>query len=106
MKSQLRYTASSRKGLPISSSTPERPSDVSVVIRRTDATLQVIIEDNGCGFDVGAQAAKAGNHRGLGLDGMRERLALIGGTLDVESAPGAGTTIFARITLDGQRSAA
>jgi len=37
---------------------------------------------------------------------MRERLALIGGTLDVESAPGAGTTIFARVTLDGQRSAA
>jgi signal transduction histidine kinase len=83
-----------------------RPSDVSVVIRRTDATLQVIVEDNGCGFDVGAQAAKAGNHRGLGLDGMRERLALVGGTLDVETAPGAGTTIFARITLDGQRSAA
>ncbi|MGC1250934.1 MAG: ATP-binding protein [Xanthobacteraceae bacterium] len=82
------------------------PSDVSVVIRRADATLQVIIEDSGCGFDVGARSAKAGNHRGLGLDGMRERLALIGGTLDVESAPGAGTTIFARITLDGQRSAA
>ena len=84
----------------------QRPSDVSVVIRRPDATLQVIIEDSGCGFDVGARAAKAGNHRGLGLDGMRERLALIGGTLDVESAPGAGTTIFARISLDGQRSAA
>ena len=84
----------------------QRPSDVSVVIRRTDATLQVIIEDNGCGFDVGALGAKAGNHRGLGLDGMRERLSLIGGTLDVESAPGAGTTIFARITLDGPRSAA
>jgi signal transduction histidine kinase len=84
----------------------QRPTDVSVVIRRTDATLQVIVEDNGCGFDVGAQSAKAGKHRGLGLDGMRERLALIGGTLDVESAPGAGTTIFARVTLDGQRSAA
>jgi signal transduction histidine kinase len=83
-----------------------RPSDVSVVIRRTDATLQVIVEDNGCGFDGATQAIKAGNHRGLGLDGMRERLALIGGTLDVESAPGAGTTIFARITLDGQRSTA
>jgi len=83
-----------------------RPSDVSVVIRRTDRNVAVIVEDNGCGFDVGAQAAKAGNHRGLGLDGMRERLALVGGTLDVETAPGAGTTIFARITLDGQRSAA
>ena len=82
------------------------PSDVSVVIRRVGATLQVIIEDNGCGFDVGAIAAKPGGYGGLGLDGMRGRLILIGGTLEVESAVGAGTTIFARIALDGQRSAA
>ncbi len=83
-----------------------RPANVSVVIRRPDTTLQVIVEDNGCGFDVTALGAKAGTRRGLGLDGMRERLSLIGGTLDVESAIGAGTTIFARIVLDGQRSAA
>jgi signal transduction histidine kinase len=82
------------------------PSDVSVVIRRVGATLQVIIEDNGCGFDVGAMAAKPGDYSGLGLDGMRGRLILIGGTLEIESAVGAGTTIFARIALDGQRSAA
>jgi signal transduction histidine kinase len=80
------------------------PSDVSVVIRRVAATLQLIIEDNGCGFDAGA--IKPGAARGLGLAGMRERLTLIGGTLEIESAVGAGTTIFARITLDGQRSAA
>ncbi len=82
----------------------QRPSDVSVVIRRPDATLQLIIEDNGCGFDAGAAGNhKAGNHQGLGLDGMRERLLLIGGTLEVESAIGIGTTIFARVTLDSQR---
>jgi signal transduction histidine kinase len=84
----------------------QEPSDVSVVIRHVGATLQVIIEDNGCGFDVGAMAAKPGGYGGLGLDGMRGRLILIGGTLEVESAVGAGTTIFARIALDGQRSAA
>ena len=84
----------------------QRPSNVSVVIRRVDMTLQVIIEDNGCGFDVGAAGAKLGAHRGLGLDGMRERLSLIGGTLEIESAIGAGTTIFARIVLEVQRSAA
>jgi signal transduction histidine kinase len=83
-----------------------QPSDVSVVIRRVGATLQVIIEDNGCGFDVNAMTAKAGSQRGLGLDGMRGRLILIGGTLEIESAVGAGTTLFARIALDGQRSAA
>ena len=81
----------------------QRPTNVSVVIRRPDATLQVIIEDNGCGFDSARLGAKAGRHRGLGLDGMRERLSLIGGTLEVESAIGAGTTIFARIPLDGSK---
>jgi signal transduction histidine kinase len=83
----------------------EHPADVSVVIRRPDATLQLIIEDNGCGFEVGAPGAKTGKRRGLGLEGMRERLSLIGGTLEVESAVGAGTTIFARIALDGQKPA-
>ena len=84
----------------------QKPSSVSVVVRRVNATLQVIVEDDGCGFDVGAVAATAGHTRGLGLDGMRERLLLIGGTLEIESTRGAGTTIFARIPLDGQRSAA
>ncbi len=84
----------------------QRPSNVSVVIRRSDAILQVIVEDNGCGFDVGAVAEKANSRRGLGLDGMRERLSLIGGTLEVESAIGAGTTIFARIVLEVERPAA
>jgi signal transduction histidine kinase len=84
----------------------QHPSDVSVVIRRMGATLQVTVEDNGCGFDATALAAKAASHRGLGLEGMRERLSLIGGTLEIESARGTGTTIFARIALDAQRSAA
>jgi signal transduction histidine kinase len=80
-----------------------RPSAVSVVIGRVGTTLQVIIEDDGCGFDVGAVTAKAGGYRGLGLEGMRERLLLIGGTLEIESAPGAGTALFARVALDAQR---
>jgi signal transduction histidine kinase len=83
-----------------------KPPSVSVVMRRVNAALQVIIEDNGCGFDVGAIAATGGHARGLGLDGMRERLLLIGGTLEIESTVGTGTTIFARIPLDSQRSAA
>jgi signal transduction histidine kinase len=84
----------------------QKPSSVSVVVRRVAKTLQIIVEDDGCGFDVGAAAATAGHNRGLGLDGMRERLLLIGGTLEIESATGTGTTIFARIPLDDQWSAA
>lgn len=83
-----------------------RPLNVSVIVRRAEATLHIIVEDNGCGFDAGARSGLTGRRRGLGLDGMRERLSLVGGTLEVESAPGAGTTLFARIALDDQRSAA
>jgi len=83
-----------------------QPTDVSVVIGRVNGMLQVIIEDNGCGFDVGSMTAKTGGYHGLGLDGMRERMQLIGGRLEIESTPGEGTALFARIALDAQRSAA
>jgi signal transduction histidine kinase len=63
---------------------------VSIVLTRRDGGVNILIEDDGNGFDVG----DVGNGS-LGLVGMRERIALIGGTLSVESAPGEGTTISA-----------
>jgi signal transduction histidine kinase len=69
-------------------------STVSVVVTRYEGTATVVIEDNGVGFD----PESAGRGR-LGLVGMRERVVLAGGQLDVESTPGAGTTILARIPL-------
>jgi signal transduction histidine kinase len=84
----------------------QHPANVSVVIRRVNTMLQVIIEDNGCGFDVATINPKVGGYRGLGLEGMRERLLLIGGTLEIESAIGTGTAIFARIPLHDQRASA
>ncbi len=80
---------------------------VSVVIERSDAKLRLTIEDNGCGFDTTASTVPRGSRNGgLGLAGMRERLSLIGGELEVESSVGAGTTIFARIPLERKRTAA
>jgi signal transduction histidine kinase len=63
---------------------------VSIVLTRRVGGVSVLIEDDGHGFDVG----EVGNGS-LGLVGMRERIALIGGTLSVESASGEGTTISA-----------
>jgi GAF domain-containing protein/CheY-like chemotaxis protein len=61
------------------------------------AALGVQIVDEGCGFDsVGAPPAHDG-----GLAGMRERAALLGGQLDVESAVGAGVRITATLPLAG-----
>lgn len=68
---------------------------VSVVVDRRGDTLRLTVSDNGPGFDSSAHFS------GLGLAGMRERLAVIGGELEIESVVGIGTTIIARIPLAG-----
>jgi len=70
-------------------------STVSLVLEGHENSLQIIVEDNGRGFDPDAATARTR----LGLAGMRERLALIGGTLSIDSAPGAGTTLYVRVPL-------
>ena len=78
---------------------------VSVVIRRDGSVLLTTIEDNGGGFDLDLVNAdmRSGNGGTLGLVGMRERLALIGGEMEIESSAGAGTTVFARMKLEPAR---
>jgi PAS domain S-box-containing protein len=70
---------------------------VSVLVERHDGVVSLIVEDNGHGFD--AESPDIGEGR-LGLLGMRERIELVGGTLDIESSPGAGTTVIARVPLE------
>lgn len=67
---------------------------VSVLVTQKHPTVVAIIEDDGRGFEAGGRG-----DQGLGLLGMQERLALIDGTLTVESSPGGGTTIVAEARL-------
>ncbi|HEX9995961.1 MAG TPA: PAS domain S-box protein, partial [Abditibacterium sp.] len=71
-------------------------SQVGVVLESRPDYVTVIVEDNGRGFDVDAISIS----KRLGVRGMQERMELVGGTLEVESQPGAGTTIYARVPLD------
>jgi len=71
-----------------------RARRVSVVLARKPGSVTAVIEDDGIGFDVGSARAD-----GLGLVGMRERVALLGGRLAVESSPDAGTTLLAEVPL-------
>jgi len=66
---------------------------VEVRVIDIDETVEILLRDDGQGFDPAADAA------GFGLIGMRERVALVHGTLDVESEAGSGTTLRARIPL-------
>ncbi|MBK9124047.1 MAG: HAMP domain-containing protein [Chloroflexi bacterium] len=64
---------------------------VSLIVTCKGGRLKIIIEDNGVGFDP-EQVAK--RRDSLGLHGIRERAALFGGTLTIESAPGQGASLF------------
>jgi signal transduction histidine kinase len=72
----------------------------SAVVRlaERDGTLAFEIEDDGRGFDTAATTY------GTGMQGMADRLDAIGGTLDIRSAPGSGTTVRGEIGLP-ERSA-
>ncbi len=68
-----------------------------IELRREDGAVSLLIEDDGRGFDVTEMRSEPGSDRALGLAGMEERLALVGGDLTIESAPGKGTRIRAKI---------
>lgn len=67
----------------------------SVSLSERDGVLEIVVRDEGVGFDPSA-AARSGR---FGLKTMRERARSLGGTLEVRSAPGAGTTVIATIPL-------
>jgi two-component system CheB/CheR fusion protein len=71
-------------------------SRVDVLLERRDHQVVLIVEDDGVGFDPND---KEQADKGLGLLGMRERAAIIGGTLEIEASPNRGTTIFARVPV-------
>jgi signal transduction histidine kinase len=70
-----------------------RARHVEVMLTAQDVTLEVTVRDDGVGFDVER------GRTGMGLVGMGERAELAGGRLDIESVPGAGTTLRARFPL-------
>ncbi len=62
-----------------------RATSVAIKLTDADGVLSVEIADDGCGFVSAGQ--------GLGLVGMRERAAANGGAVEIDSAPGRGTTV-------------
>jgi PAS domain S-box-containing protein len=69
--------------------------NVDLLLERRTDQVSLIVEDDGRGFDV--EQTLRSERGGFGLIGMRERVALVGGSLHVESKPGQGTTVVVRI---------
>ena len=68
---------------------------VLLSLGKTDQAIKLVIRDRGKGFDLLGLQSPNVTARGLGLKNMRERIELSGGSLDIESTVGEGTTIRA-----------
>jgi signal transduction histidine kinase len=74
-----------------------RPKSIRVTVeaKADDDTIHVIVRDDGAGFEMGEQRGTESGH--FGIHGMRERAERLGGSLRIESRPGAGTTVHAEV---------
>lgn len=75
-------------------------SRVQLRLERKGSTIIASIEDNGQGFDVAKVISREAAVNGTGLLGMRERITLLGGHLDIHSRPGHGTQLLVKITQE------
>jgi signal transduction histidine kinase len=66
-------------------------SRAEIRLAQTNGQLRFEVEDDGSGFEVG------GAHTGSGLQGMADRLEAIGGTLEIDSSPGRGTSVIGQV---------
>lgn len=71
-----------------------------ISVELEDAAVRIEVEDDGKGFDVEAIRRQADKAVGLGLLGMEERIALLGGRFQIESNPGGGTRLVIEVPLD------
>lgn len=73
---------------------------VAAVYWRPDS-IRIVIDDDGRGFDP-SEALAPKSRRGLGLPGISQRIATLGGEMQIESEPGQGSRIILQIALQPQ----
>jgi two-component system sensor histidine kinase UhpB len=72
-------------------------SRIEVSLEPCDSSIRLQVSDNGSGFAFDEEG------KGLGLSGMRERALLVGGTLEIDSSPGRGTTVKLEVPAGAPR---
>jgi signal transduction histidine kinase len=77
-----------------------RATTLEVEIGLRDGRLHGRVADDGRGFEVEAALERSRRQRRVGLDTMRERLRLAGGSVDVRSAPGSGTVVSFELPVE------
>ena len=74
--------------------------NVHLELRQNDTRLELVVQDDGVGFDVAAARDRTTMGASLGLLGMQERVELIGGQLEIESTHSGGTLVRARFPIE------
>jgi signal transduction histidine kinase len=78
-----------------------RARHVWIEVSQSENALELVVRDDGVGFDVAKTLEQAAQRGHLGLLGMKERVQILRGSLEVESAPGRGTRIRVALPLAG-----
>lgn len=76
-----------------------RPDQFWLLLQERDDALRLEIRDDGAGFDVASALERAARGASFSLLGMRERVELLGGTMEIQSQPGRGSTIGVRFPI-------
>jgi PAS domain S-box-containing protein len=76
-----------------------RTTAACVALTQWGRKVRLEVRDEGQGFDPSASSAEEGPVERMGLSSMRERVALLGGELEIKSKPGAGTSLVAEVSL-------
>ena len=76
-----------------------RTTRARVILAQQRDKVRLEVEDEGCGFDPSASKSGSGPGERVGLHGMKERVALLGGELEIASEPGVGTSLSVEVPL-------
>jgi two-component system sensor histidine kinase UhpB len=79
---------------------------VEVTLVRRGASVRLVVADDGRGFDALARRHNTHSARSLGIVGIRERVAALGGSAEITATPGRGATVTVTLPLPARRSAA
>jgi PAS domain S-box-containing protein len=71
--------------------------NAQLFIKRENEELRVVVSDDGIGFNLDEAVSGAAKEHHLGLLGIRNRMEMLGGSMEIDSHPGQGTTVSLRI---------
>ncbi|MCU0599570.1 MAG: PAS domain-containing sensor histidine kinase [Desulfobacterales bacterium] len=77
-----------------------KAKNIFINVKNSQNSLKVIVKDDGVGFDPASHNNGTNTHVGFGLFDIREKISHLGGKINIDSAPGHGTSIYMEVPLE------